>query len=350
VSGRLFEEGGPHNVRYIGNDQFEMRIKMPTDEDGLVGRECPNAICSPAYFKVKPGTGIAVNQDVAYCPYCMHAGEPSSFLTKAQLEYMKGVALQEAHRGVGRMLEKAFGLGPSRKKTLGGGLVKMELSYKPGPLPYVRPPIEAELRRDVTCPNCGLEHAVFGLATWCPDCGKDIFVVHVQKEFDVIRSVLGDVTRRREALGPRIAAHDVENALEDTVSIFEASIRAIVRRRLRADGLNEAAVEDIVSRRVGSRLQNPVLAAEFLNDQFGVDLFAPVPAHEKDQLCQIFEKRHPITHNLGIVDRKYLQKTGSVELEGRDVRVSSEDIFKVLGIGSKLIESLNSSLFRPLRE
>jgi hypothetical protein len=345
VSGRLFEDGGPHNIRNIGNDRFEMSIKMPADDDGLVGRECPNAGCSPAYFKVKPGTGITANQSVSYCPYCDHAAEPGSFLTRAQLEYMNKIVLQETHRGVSRMLEKALGLGPSRKKTFGGGLVKMELSYKPGPLPYVRPPVEAELRRDVRCPNCGLDHSVFGLATWCPDCGRDIFAVHVQKEFDVIRSVLGDLGRRREALGPRVAAGDVENALEDTVSIFEASIRAIVRRRLKADGLTAEAVEDVFRKSVGNRFQNPGLVAEFVGERFGLDLFAVVSPHNKDEFCRTFEKRHPITHNLGIVDRRYLQKTGSGEVEGTDVRVSSEDILRALDTASKLIESLNSRLF-----
>jgi ribosomal protein S27E len=52
----------------------------------------------------------------------------------------------------------------------------MEMSYKPGHLPQIRPTIEEELRRDVTCPKCGLEHAVFGLASWCPDCGAIFFL------------------------------------------------------------------------------------------------------------------------------------------------------------------------------
>jgi hypothetical protein len=40
-------------------------------------------------------------------------------------------------------------------------------------------------------------------------------MVHVGKEFEVIRAMLGDVDRRRRELGPRVAARDIENALEE---------------------------------------------------------------------------------------------------------------------------------------
>jgi len=91
----------------------------------------------------------------------------------------------------------------------------VEMSYKQGSPPHVHRPFEEELRRDLICPPCTLVHAVFGLATWCPDCGQDIFMVHVGKEFEVIRAMLGDVDRRRRELGPRVAARDIENALEE---------------------------------------------------------------------------------------------------------------------------------------
>jgi len=42
--------------------------------------------------------------------------------------------------------------------------------------------------------------------------------------------MLADIPRRRENLGRRIAAKDRKNCLEDTVSIFEAVLRALVRR------------------------------------------------------------------------------------------------------------------------
>jgi len=33
-----------------GNDEFE--VSLQADEDGMIGRECPNEDCEPKYFKV----------------------------------------------------------------------------------------------------------------------------------------------------------------------------------------------------------------------------------------------------------------------------------------------------------
>jgi hypothetical protein len=69
--------------------------------------------------------------------------------------------------------------------------------YKPLQLYSVSKPIEEELRRDITCPTCGLAHAIFGLATWYPDCGTDIFLKHVDAEFDVILKSFSAVDARK---------------------------------------------------------------------------------------------------------------------------------------------------------
>ena len=69
---------------------------MPTDEDGRVARECPAGDCSPAYFKVKPGTGVVGEQTVVYCPYCRGEAEPNDYTTKSQIEYGKQLSVRIA--------------------------------------------------------------------------------------------------------------------------------------------------------------------------------------------------------------------------------------------------------------
>lgn len=81
----------------------------------------------------------------------------------------------------------------------------------------MRRPVEEELRRDLRCNACGLDHAVFGLATSCSDCGQDMFLQHVAAEFGVIDKILSDAPDRRQRLGPRVAARDLDNALEDVL-------------------------------------------------------------------------------------------------------------------------------------
>lgn len=343
----LFKEGGYHNIKRTGQDEYTMNVQIPTDADGFLGRECPDSTCSPGYFKVKPGTGITEGQEEAYCPYCRRVDEPNSFITKAQIEYSKNVVLREAEKGISDMIENALGLGSSRKKRLGGDFISMELTYKPGRLSQIRPLFEEELRRDVTCPSCGLEHSVFGLANWCPDCGGDIFLVHVEAEFAVVKSMLGDVKRRREQLGARVAARDVENALEDTVSIFEAVLRVMTRRYMKNLGISDEDIEDVLKKRVGNKYQSVQRASEVCKQEFNIELFEHCSKREVETFRQTFEKRHPITHNLGIIDRKYLEKVRSGELKGRDVPVAVEEIESAIAFSIQVLKNLHSHLFKP---
>jgi hypothetical protein len=205
--------------------------------------------------------------------------------------------------------------------------------------------MEEELRRSLDCPRCGLNHAVFGLAVWCPSCGADIFLTHVDSELAVIRAMLADAGRRRELLGSRIAAQDIENCLEDVVSIFEAVGRALLARHLRGKGMGKEDVEELLRKKVGNAFQSIKRAEEVSREHAGVELLDGVDARVSDALRATFEKRHPITHNLGVVDRKYLEKAMTAEREGRDVRVSGEEVSEAIRGTMVVLSGLHARLF-----
>lgn len=344
MSDELFREGGPLNIKKTGSDQYSMNISLPPDEDGRMARECPREMCSPGYFKVRGGTGITEGQEFAFCPYCGSKADPGDFITKEQLRYAQDLAFGEAQEGIEKMIKGALGLGPGGKKKIGGGFLSIEMSLKSAPKPVVQRPLEEEVRRDVICPFCGLDQSVYGIATWCADCGKDIFLIHVEAELAVIRSMLNDVDRRRELLGIRVAAKDLENCLEDTVSIFEAVLRAIVRRYKCQNGVSEEETDRFFSR-VGNAFQNISRSQEIFSAQVGVPLFYEMSTGGIELLSRAFQKRHPITHNLGVVDKKYIQKARSAEEEGKEVLISEEEISEVLGLSMQVFVSLHRRMF-----
>lgn len=348
MTGELFRRGGPHNIRKTGHDKYSMQIKLPTDSVGMTARECTDGACSPGAFKIKYGTGLTGEQLRAFCPYCRAAADPQDFATREQLRYAKDIALNEAHDGIERMLKDALGLGSNGKRKFGGGFLSMEMSYKPGRRPSVRRPWEEQLRRDVTCPHCTLEHAVYGLAVWCPDCGEDIFITHVAAESRVLHAMLGDIERRRTELGPRVAARDIENGLEDVVSIMEASFKAMTRRRLLVDGHSPEDVDSTMAKKVRNRFQSYEGAVETLAQLFAFDMTSVLDPAGVDRFRHTLEKRHPITHNLGIVDRKYLEKVRTGEAEGRDVNLDAQEVITALDTVLDLLRGVHSGLFpRP---
>ncbi len=342
MSDSLFREGGPHRIKRVGRDRYHIGIDTDAN-DGMVGRECQS--CETSYFKVKLGTGITEGQTVAFCPYCRQSAEPGDFLTAAQGRHALDIAMNEAQHGVEQMIKKAFGLGPTGQQTFGGGFLSMKMSYKPGRRRAVGRLVEEELRRDVRCPHCDLEHAVFGLAFWCADCGVDIFLTHVETEFEVVRKMLAAVESRRKELGPRVAARDIENSLEDTVSIFEGVLKAIIRRELSQQGKDEDEVEEILTKRVGNRLQNVKSAGETFRKVTGTELFEEVPEEDVAAARLTFEKRHLVTHNLGVVDRKYLNKAESRETEGREVRLDSKEVSLAIDFAYRVISNVYVRMF-----
>lgn len=337
---RLFKEGGPLEIKDLGNDQYHLSITLPEDRDGRIARECPNSECSPAYFKVTPGTGITGGQAVAFCPYCRHAAEPTDFTTLEQIRYAKDMAIHEAHGGIDEMIKDSLRLDSRGKRKLGGGFISIEMDYKPSLPRTVRRPFEDEVRRDVVCTQCTLDQTVFGLASWCSDCGEDIFQTHVLAEIEVTRSMLNDIGRREEILGKRVAAKDLENCLEDSVSLFEAAVKALTRRALIQRGEGKEAVEDKL-KKVGNSFQNVDRSREQLKKLFG---YEPADDSTWVRLKGSFEKRHPVTHNLGVVDKKYLERAQQAEREGREVRISESEVVSLLDDILQVISELHHEI------
>ncbi len=307
MSDKLFKEGD-HNIRRVSPNEYSMTLAL--DEDGRLARECPNNECSPGYFKVKVGTGITEGQESAFCPYCRMEANPGDFITKEQLRYaedhisqVEDHISQEVQEEIENTVKSAVELGASGKIRVEGDLFPRRMS----PKSIIRRPFEEEVRRDIICPYCGLKHSVYGLAIWCADCGHDVLLTHIEAEISVVSIMLGDMERRRAQLGARVAAKDLENCLEDTVSIFEAVLRVLVKRYLRDTGLSEDKLDNFF-KKLRNGFQNVHRSIDIFSKEIGIPLFIESSADEIDELSYIFEKRHPITHNLGVVDNNTFAK------------------------------------------
>ena len=66
---------------------MDISIAIQRDEDGFVGRECPNPDCE-GYFKIVLGTGLKGENLPCHCPYCGHKALHDHFWTKDQIEYI----------------------------------------------------------------------------------------------------------------------------------------------------------------------------------------------------------------------------------------------------------------------
>jgi len=79
-------------MKHLNRIPSSFSISIPPDENGLIGRECPEPKCEN-YFKIQPGTGLKGEDLRCHCPYCGHAAGQDKFFSKAQVEYAKFVVL-----------------------------------------------------------------------------------------------------------------------------------------------------------------------------------------------------------------------------------------------------------------
>lgn len=345
TSDDLFREGGEFNIRKLGDEQYEMQVPIPTDEAGLIARECTRPECSPGYFKIKGGTGLPGPMAESYCPYCRVAAEPSKFATAAQWAYVLDQGKNEAKKGLDRVIRDTLGFKGSNRRNLVDGLIKIDITYDPPRTGIVAKPIEDELQRDIVCPRCTLVHAVYGLATWCPDCGSDIAAEHIRLELHHLALILADVPNRRAKLGARAARRDIENALEDCVSVFEAAVKYFLRRHLSEKGTPDSEIETILGRKIRNGFQDLARAPELFLEYCGIPLFEALTSDQLAELTRLVGMRHPITHNLGVVDRKYLERTAASERIGRELRISEAEVGLAIHLVERMLIDIHGRLF-----
>jgi hypothetical protein len=314
------------NLERLGNS---VSVSISPDEHGYLGRECPEKSCE-GYFKIKPGTGLTGHDLPCVCPYCGHKGPRDTFWTKAQIEYLRSVALRRISDAIHKDLKQlefdhkprgAFGIGVSLKVKSGA------------PVP-IRHYIEKELETHVTCDQCTLEYAVYGVFAYCPDCGahNSLQILHKNLDLALKQVALANTVTERD-----LKEHLTGDALENCVSAFDGFAREACRIR--------AAKSADPSQCANLSFQNLPRAAVRMHKLFSIDLLSCMQPAEWQAAHIGFMRRHLLAHRAGVVDQQYLDETGEPSTHlGRKVVVSATEVGAlaraVLQIAGHLIAKL----------
>lgn len=311
-------------------DETTISVNVPTDDDGYTGRECPNEDCL-GYFKITFGTGLP-DATACVCPYCGTTEEHDQFWTQDQLELLQSVAMQEVMGALHKDLKSLeFEVKPPRNAFLG---LAMSLKVEPhSPLPLHRY-AEKELETHVVCDRCTLRYAIYGVFGYCPDCGTHNNLGILDANLVLVEKMLALADEQDDRT---VRAKLVENALEDSVSVFDGWGRATV-----AAFASNASDPD---RAAKVRFQNLRRAQERVKALFGYDLAAAVDEAEFNAAHTLFQKRHLVAHKMGVVDQAYIDSTGDDVLPvGRKVRFDGAEVRSVMGSLSQIAAGFLSHL------
>ncbi|MFG2652775.1 hypothetical protein [Streptomyces sp. NPDC048436] len=293
----------PQGAEIVSNqgDEFRVDVSVPLDEDGYLGRQCPE--CSMS-FRMNGEDYKALSDDLElWCVYCGHHQEHSEFMTAQQRDrVMRAVgdlgmqivsqALSDAFRGLSRGSSRRSGLSISYK----------EKPFYPRPLPGID---EERLARVRTCTDCQVRYAVFDEHRFCPVCGRlpaeSVAFDALQAEtarLDALNAVADETKAVLREQG--VFTRSWVDTIENVVGIVEALTSAVF----------EAAVTDAADRLRGrgnvfQRLDDTadLLVAAGYADPRGI-----LGPETWQRLIETWAARHVFTHNDGIVDEKYLRK------------------------------------------
>lgn len=269
-----------------------VRVELPTDENGLTGRQCPSC---QRYFKLKFGIGLPV--ETTHCPYCEIEADGSEYLTSEQREYALTVALPEINRRVIGPMMRDFGesLQRTARDASCNSLIKFDIKLdyreKHIPIAHYR---ERELETYVTCDNCALEFAVYGVFASCPDCTQMNATAVFRKSLEAATKRLGlyeDVAdgETREAV--------LADALADSVGAFDAVGKQLRKR-----------FSDLLPDKPSNLFQNLDALGKALTKAGGPTLEQALGEREYENLKLLFQVRHAYVHNLGVVDESAVER------------------------------------------
>lgn len=314
-------------MRHLRNLGDEFRISLPTDEHGYLGRECPNADCK-GYFKLVSGTGLK-GITTCHCPYCGHTADQSDFHTPDQIEYAKSIAIREVTGAIVKDLKDLeFDVKP--RGAFGIGLSMKVKSGPPHPIRWYR---EAALETHIECSGCTLKYAVFGVFAFCPDCRQHNSLQILDKNLELVLKMLDMAVSSEAELEGRL----VENALEDCVSAFDGFGREICRVHA-AEATDPGRAEKI-------SFQNLEGAKQNLRTLFKINLAEGLTDDEWNTAVRAFEKRHLLSHKMGVVDTDYVRKSGDIRaIVGHKVSIDAGEVRMLMEIISKLGRYLSKAI------
>lgn len=293
-------------------ERFQVRVKLPRDERGLFGRECPD--CEKV-FKVKPGTGLKGDDLPCHCPYCGRVAGQDHFYTKEQLKYAKSVAMRQVTDGLHNELKKHWEVKPRA----------------PYPIWHY---YEKEVETDVVCDQCTLVYAIYGEFAFCPDCGSHNSITILNKNVELVQKMLSLAENQERELAERL----IGDALENLVSAFDGFGREVCKVAS-PKALNPAEANDV-------RFQNLMGAQKRVHKLFGLDFSSFISPDDWAFVCRCFEKRHLLAHKMSVVDSDYIQATKDYSaVIGRKIPITPLEVKRLGALLGQLGEHLAKRLF-----
>jgi hypothetical protein len=313
---------------------------MPIDEKGYFDRRCPHPECGAGFKVIFDDWRDKVPNEAAFCPKCGERNEPSNFNTPAQAEFIQETAMAYATQQVQGALSRA--VQQTRPQRLNGGLlsIEMTLSYSPNHVPAPLP-IEAQtvLRQDLQCDGCGCRYATIGAGYFCPACGVNSATRDFERCAGTTLKTLDALDDIRSTMA---AKYDVDVADDFVQQTLEDQIENLVTASQRVTEALFHKLPNAPTFKCDTNLfQRLNDASQLWQQATGRDYATFLSQTELSDLATMLQRRHKFGHSQGMVDQRYVDKSGDRSYAvGQRLVISVQNVQRLAALITKLVGGL----------
>lgn len=309
-------------------------IPIETDEKGYIDKQCPSEECE-FIFKVNENDWSSIfKNEAVWCPLCRHEAPADQWFTIAQVEHAKN----EAFKVVKGKFHNALKSGADKfnRRQPKNSFISMSMKVDGG-IKKIQPiPAKAaeEMQLEIQCEECASRFAVIGSAYFCPACGNNSVTQTFSDSLRKIKAKKDNIDVVRQALSESVGKDEAEltcrSLIETCISDGVVAFQKYCEGQYETFGLPPFNAFQRLDQ--GSKLWLKAVGKCF-NDW--------LTENDLKQLTVLYQKRHILAHNEGIVDGKYIKNSGDESYKkGQRIVVTEKNVDSLV----KLLEKLKKGI------
>lgn len=316
-------------------------IPIELDDDGYLDRLCHWEQCGFSFKLLHADWVEKVNDEGLHCPACGRAAPAQEYNTPEQEQYLTDAAPAALQARINRGL-RSSARGFNRHQRPRSGLISLSIRMDVNTPPHIiAVPLAAEevMTLRITCEKCTCRFAVVGSAYFCPACGYNSAGQVFDQSIASMRATMAALPALKASIpdrdiAARMASDLIEGGIGNLVTAFQRFAESEYPRlsgpvgKLRRNVFQNLSEGSVLWEKAGGKPYD---------DHLDVT--------EQADLQRLFQQRHLLAHQQGVVDADYVSKSGDKTYAvGQRLVVREPAVLRLAALLEKLVAGLRQDL------